>query len=199
MSKLVAHISMSLDGFVAGAEDGLNSPMGIDGERLHDWFFAGGEALTANGRSNREIAHEPIERAGSVIIGKRMFDNAEVVWGDAPPFGRPVFVLSHTASEPVTRHGGEVFTFVTTGIAAAADQARAAAKGKDVFIAGGGNVVHQFVRAGLLDELQIHLVPLLLGQGRRLFDPSDAPTLELTSIDINPAPGVTHLTYCTKH
>ena len=128
-------------------------------------------------------------------MGRRMFDEGEVGWPDPPPFGAPVFVLTQHGREPWVRQGGTTFTFVTDGIESVLEQARDAADGKDVRVAGGAKVVQQFVRAGLLDELQIHLAPVLLGAGVRLFDHTDPKHVELESTRMIESPKVTHLRY----
>jgi dihydrofolate reductase len=124
-----------------------------------------------------------------------MFDEGEVGWPDSPPFRAPVFVLTHHAREPWVRQGGTTFTFVTGGIESALEQARAAAGDKDVRIAGGANIVQQFIEAGLLDELQIHLAPVLLGDGVRLFEHVEPKHVELEKTRVIDSPKVTHLRY----
>ena len=126
-------------------------------------------------------------------MGRRMFDEGEVGWPDPPPFRAPVFVLTHHAREPWVRQGGTTFTFVTDGIESAVEQAKAAAGDKDVQIAGGANVVQQSVKAGLLDELQIHLAPVLLGDGVRLFERMGPEDVELEGTRVIDSPRVTHL------
>ena len=126
-------------------------------------------------------------------MGRRMFDEGEVGWPDPPPFRAPVFVLTHYTREPWVRQGGTTFTFVTDGIESAVEQAKAAAGDKDVQIAGGANVVQQSVKAGLLDELQIHLAPVLLGDGVRLFERMGPEDVELEGTRVIDSPRVTHL------
>ena len=128
-------------------------------------------------------------------MGRRMFDEGEVGWSDPPPFRAPVFVLTNHAREPWVRQGGTTFTFVTDGIESALEQAKAAAGDKDILIAGGANTVRQFLEAGLLDELQIHLAPVLLGDGVRLFDHVDPERIELEPTRVIDSPRVTHLRY----
>ena len=196
MSNVFAEMTMTLDGFIAGPEDGPEFPLGRGGERIHEWLFnhdAAGQ--NAGSPINAEIAREAANRSGAVIIGKRMFACGGAAWGDAPPFGLPVFVLTHDAHEPVVKHGGERFTFVADCIECALDQARNAANGKDVWIGGGANVVQQYLRAGLLDELQIHFVPVVFGNGRRLFDSTDFDAIELVPTRTIAAFNVTHITY----
>jgi dihydrofolate reductase len=212
MGKLTVDISMSLDGFVAGPNPTLDDPLGEGGEGLHEWVVAtrswrerhghtGGEA-----NADSEVVEEGLRNTGATVMGRRMYSGGEGPWeddpkadgwwGDDPPFGHPVFVLTHHAREPVTKQGGTTFAFVTDGIEAALGQARAAARDKDVLVAGGADVIQQYLKAGLLDELQIHVVPVLLGDGVRLFEDhlgSDRPELECTRVIESPA--VTHLRY----
>ena len=210
MGKVRCDISVSLDGFVAGPNQSLEQPLGEGGERLHEWAVAseswrerhGQEGGAANRDS--EVIQESIDSTGAVVMGRNMFGGGEGAWGDDPwegwwgddpPFHVPVFVLTHHARQPLTKQGGTTFTFVTDGVEAAAEQARAAAGGKDVLVAGGGSAVQQQLAAGLLDELQMHLVPVLLGGGVRLLDNvgDGRPELECTRVIESPA--VTHLRY----
>ncbi len=211
MGKLIVDITTSLDGFVAGRNQTLEQPLGAGGEALHEWAFAAVAWRERHGLSGGEasvdsdVIEESQGRAGATVMGRRMFSggagrweddpNADGWWGDEPPFGHPVFVLTHHAREPLPMNGGTTFTFVTDGIEAALEQARAAAGDKDVLVAGGANAVQQYLAAGLLDELQIHVAPLLLGDGVRLFEHlgPDRPALELTRVIASPT--VTHLRY----
>jgi dihydrofolate reductase len=212
MGKLTVDISMSLDGFVAGPNQTLENPLGEGGEALHEWVFATASWRERHGRTggesnaDSEVVEEALRSTGATVMGRRMYSggkgpweddpNADGWWGDDPPFGHPVFVLTHHAREPVTKQGGTTFTFVTGGIEAALEQARAAAPDKDVLVAGGADAIQQYLKAGRLDELQIHLVPLLLGDGVRLFEnhlASEQPELECTRVIESPA--VTHLRY----
>jgi dihydrofolate reductase len=210
MATLTFDITMSLDGFVAGPNPGPDQPLGAGGERLHEWVYGlaswrerHGEEGGATNRDS-EVVEEHLARTGAVVMGRGMFgggegpwgdDPWEGWWGDDPPFHVPVFVLTHHAREPLPKQGGTTFTFVTDGIESALEQARAAAGDRDVLVAGGADVAQQYLAAGLLDELQIHLVPLLLGGGVRLFDNlgDDRPELECTRVIESPA--VTHLRY----
>jgi dihydrofolate reductase len=213
MSGVVLDISMSLDGFVAGPGQTLEEPLGREGERLHEWVVGLKRWREAHGKAGGEdnadsaVIDEHLRATGATVMGRRMFSggegpweddpNADAWWGDRPPFGHPVFVVTHHEREPLVKQGGTTFTFVTDGVASAVEQARAAAGEQDVAVAGGAQVAQQVWKAGLLDELQLHVVPLLLGGGVRLFDDhgSGAPLeLERTRVVESPA-GVTHLRY----
>jgi dihydrofolate reductase len=200
MGKVHADITMSLDGYVAGLNDGPDVPLGEGGERLHEWVYGLASWREPHGleggETNRdsEVLDEAVRDTGAVVLGRRMFDNAHG-WGDTPPFHVPVFVLTHEAREPLAKEGGTTFTFVTEGIEAALDQARAAAGDRNVSIAGGANTIQQYLAAGLLDELQIHVVPLLLGGGVRLFDGPTGKDIELETTRVIESPAVTHLRF----
>jgi dihydrofolate reductase len=199
VAKVSFDITTSLDGFVAGPNDGLEHPLGEGGEKLHEWVYGlaswrephgleGGET----GRDS-EVLEEAMRNVGAIIIGRRMFDLARG-WGDEPPFHMPVFVLTHEAREALPKEGGTTFTFVTEGIENALEQARAAAGDKDVAIGGGANTIQQFLSAGLIDEFQLHIAPMLLGGGVRLFE--QAPTnLTVENTRVIESPRVTHLKY----
>jgi dihydrofolate reductase len=212
MAKLTLHISMSLDGFVAGPNQTLEEPLGKGGEQLHEWAFAAQSWRESHGLSggetnaDSEVIEESLRNTGATVMGRRMFSggegpwegdpNADAWWGDDPPFHHPVFVLTHHAREPVTKQGGTTFTFVTDGIESALEQARAAAGDKDVAVGGGASIAQQYLKEGLLDELQIHLAPVLLGDGVRLFENHLGPErreIECTRVIASPA--VTHLRY----
>jgi dihydrofolate reductase len=212
MAQLILDISMSLDGFVAGPNPGLEHPLGAGGEQLHEWAFPTKAFREAHGESggeenaDSEIVEEIRGRVGATVMGRRMFSggqgpweddpNADAWWGDDPPFRHPVFVLTHHEREPVTKRGGTTFTFVTDGIESALEQARAAAGDKDVQVGGGASVAQQYLKARLLDEIQLHVAPVLLGGGVRLFENhlgGRPPTLECTRVIESPK--VTHLRY----
>jgi dihydrofolate reductase len=211
MSKLSADITMSLDGFVAGPNPSLENPLGEGGMALHEWAFrlkAWREAHGMEGGeddADGEVVDESLAAAGATIMGRKMFSggsgpwesdpNANGWWGDDPPFHHPVFVLTSHAREPLELDGGTTFTFVTDGIESALEQARAAAGRKGVHVAGGATAVQQYLNAGLLDELQIHVAPLLLGSGTRLLDNLDAGAIELRATRVRSSPYVTHLKY----
>jgi len=212
MARLTLDISMSLDGFIAGPNQTLEEPLGKGGDQLHEWAFAAQSWREAHGLSggetnvDSEVIEESLRKIGATVMGRRMFSggegpweddpNADAWWGDDPPFHHPVFILTHHAREPVTKQGGTTFTFVTEGIESALEQARAAAGGKDVAVGGGANVAQQYLRAGLLDELQVNIAPVLFGDGVRLFENHLGPegrVLECTRVIESPA--VTHLRY----
>jgi dihydrofolate reductase len=200
MGKVFVDITTSLDGFIAGPNDSPDLGLGEGGERLHEWVY--GLATwrephgLAGGTSGQdaEILDEAFRDTGAVVLGKRMFDNAKG-WGDNPPFHVPVFVLTHEARETITKEGGTTFTFVTDGIESALAQARDAAGDKNISIAGGANTIEQYLHAGLIDEMQIHVVPLMLGGGIRLFDQVDPELIQLEGTRVVESPGVTHLKY----
>jgi dihydrofolate reductase len=201
MGKVHVDMSMSLDGFVAGPNAGPHNALGDGGHRIQQWFDVESwreRQTLEGGQTNRddEVYKETSSRTGAYVMGRRMFDEGEVGWADPPPFHAPVFVLTHQAREPWVRQGGTTFTFVTDGIQSALKQARAAAGEKDVQISGGAEIVRQYIEAGMLDELQIHLAPVLLGDGVRLFDGIDAEDgVELEVKRVIDSPRVTHLRY----
>jgi dihydrofolate reductase len=190
MAKLTADISMSLDGFVTDPKASVGTPLeGNDPGRLSDWQF------DAKTETDAAIKDERYASTGAVLIGKRMFDAGFEPWGDPPPFGMPVFIVTHEAREPLPMQGGTTYTFVTDGIEAALELARAAAGDKNVGVWGGANTITQYLKAGLLDELQIHLVPVLLGGGIRLFEDFDPEGVELRRATSIETPGATHLRF----
>jgi dihydrofolate reductase len=203
---------MSLDGYVAGPNQSTAHPLGEGAEHLHDWLFKlktfraihgdtnGGETGT-----NDDVLREAFENIGATIMGRNMFggghgswgkDPWKGWWGNNPPYHHPVFVLTHFAREPLPMQGGTTFFFVTDGIKSALKQARHAADGKDVALGGGANVAQQYLAAGLIDELEIHVVPLFLGSGARLFNNVDCRKVKLEPIRTVAGAGVTHLKYC---
>ena len=209
MSKVRAHISISLDGYVAGPNQSQEDPLGEGGEDLHDWVvrlkawrepqgMEGGEENASD-----DVVREEYANVGAEIMGRGKFGPADRGpwgddpwqgwWGEDPPFHKPVFVLTHHEREPLTL-SDTTFTFVTEGIEAALKRAREAAGDKDVFIGGGANVINQYLAAGLVDELGLHVVPILLGGGARLFE-GVGPEVKLEELRAIEAPGVAHLTY----
>jgi dihydrofolate reductase len=209
MSKLKFSITLSLDGFMAGPNQSVDHPLGVGGMRLHDWAFALEAFQKSHGQSGGEVnastrvIEEMFENVGAVIMGRNMFgpvrgpwenDAWKGWWGDDPPYHMPVFVLTHHARLPETMQGGTIFRFVTDGIEPALRRAREAAQGKDVLIGGGASTIRQFLAARLVDEMNLSLVPILLGAGERPLDLGDAGlTVEQTRVI--EAPGVAHLRY----
>jgi dihydrofolate reductase len=207
MTHITVDISMSLDGFVAGPNQTLEEPLGKDGLQLHEWIFGlpawrerhgleGGEPS-----ADDELVAANLAATGAVVMGRRMWSggagpweddpNAGGWWGDEPPFDVPVFVVTHHSRPAETKRGTPI-SFVTDGVEAAIDRARVAAGEKNVSVAGGALVVQQALRAGLVDELRLHVVPVFLGDGVRLFEGVDG-RFEVASVANSPA--VTHLTY----
>jgi dihydrofolate reductase len=205
---------MSLDGFVAGPGQSLEHPLGIGGLRLHEWVFplavwrsmhgeAGGEV-----NASTPVVEESLANIGATVMGRNMFGghpgpwNATKPWngwwGTDPPFHHPVFVLTHHAREPLALEGGTMFTFVTDGIESALDQARRAAGRQDVSLAGGANISQQYLAAGLVDEMDINLVPTLLGSGERLFEGVGDNLRGLELVRTVAAPAVTHLKFARR-
>lgn len=198
MGQVYVDITMSLDGFIAGPNDRPEQGLGEGGERLHEWVYRLASWREPHGLEGGEhnedsaLLDESTQRSGAVIVGRRMFDNAKG-WGENPPFHKPVFVLTHETREPDERVGGTTFTFVD-GIENALDQARAAAGERDVAVGGGAQTIQQFLRAGLLDEMRVHVAPLLLGGGIRLFDDLEGP-LEVTDLQAHASPAAAHLRF----
>jgi dihydrofolate reductase len=208
---LIIDISISLDGYVAGPNQRREEPLGDGGEQLHEWAMASSAWQEAHGHdgggettADDAVIQERLGRTGATIMGRRMYsggsgpweddDNANGWWGDEPPFGHPVYVLTHHAREPLTL-GATTFTFVTDGIESALEQATAAAGGRDVHVAGGAQAARQYLNAGLADELHLHVAPVLLGGGERLLD-GYAGRLERTGVVESPS-GTTHLRFST--
>jgi len=209
MSKVRVHIAISADGYVAGPNQSKENPLGEGGEDLHEWMLELKAWREPHGRDGGEVnentaifeqAHENI---GAEIMGRGKFGPPEGGpwgddpwpgwWGEDPPFHMPVFVLTHHEREPLTLTD-TTFTFVPEGIEAALEQAKAAAGGKDVYIGGGADVINQYLAAGLVDEIEVHVAPLILGGGERLFD-GVGPDLKLEQLRAVEAPGVAHLKY----
>jgi dihydrofolate reductase len=210
MSKLRLRISMSLDGFIAGPNQTLEEPLGRGGERLHEWVFPlevwrrphGMEGGDVN--ESTTVVEDELTNIGATIMGRKMFGGGPGPWNESqpwngwwgrnPPFHHPVFVLTHHPRAPLVLDGGTSFTFVTDGIESALEQARRAAPGKDVALAGGANVAQQYLNAGAVDEMWIHEVPMLLGGGERLFD-SVEDLHGLVMVETVTAPNVLHLKF----
>jgi len=212
VTRVRVQMSVSLDGFAAGPNQSEENPIGEGGMRLHEWAFAldawrkehgegGGEV-----NASSEVAEEARANLGATVMGRNMFgggpgpwDEAwEGWWGDDPPYHAPVFVVTHHAREPLPKEGGTTFHFVTDGVESAVAQAREAAGEKDVELAGGADVVQQCLKAGLVDEMELHVVPVLLGGGERLLDNLGGTGLELECTRVVEAPSVTHLRYSVR-
>lgn len=210
MSIVTSHLSVSLDGFVAGPNQSLDNPLGEGGERLHEWAFVTASWRAGQGleggehNADGEVIDEIDKNVGAHIMGRKMFGGGAGPWdeswtgwwGEEPPFHAPVFVLTHHERAPLELRG-TTFTFVTDGIEAALARARTAAGGKNVAIAGGASAVQQYLAAGLLDELYLHIVPVVLGGGERLLDNVGDPTLEPVTVVASPT--VTHVRYRVVH
>jgi len=200
MGKVKVDISTSLDGFITGPDDRPGQELGAGGEQLHEWVFGLASWRKPHGLEGGEtgpdddVIKEASTDIGAVVMGRRMFDLGERPWGDDPPFRVPVFVVTHRAKETLEKEGGTTFIFVTDGIESALDQARKAAGDKNISVAGGAETVQQLVAAGLVDEIQVHVAPLFLGGGKRLFDQL-GKEIELERIRVVDSPGVTHLKY----
>jgi dihydrofolate reductase len=214
MSRLRFGISMSLDGFVAGRDQGAENPLGIGGERLHEWVVPLAAWRAPHGLEGGEtnestpVLEESLANIGATIMGRNMFGGYPGPWdekhpwtgwwGSNPPFHHPVFVLTHHARERLELDGGTTFYFVTDGIEAALERARRAAGGKDVTLAGGAKAAQQYLAAGLVDEMEIHLVPTLLGGGERLFEGVGDTLHGLELVRTVAAPKVTHLKFAKR-
>jgi dihydrofolate reductase len=211
MSQVTCQISVSVDGFVAGPDQSPENPLGVGGERLHDWVIATESWRRLHGReggernADSELVEQASQGIGAHIMGRKMFGGGDGPWdeswrgwwGDDPPFHAPVFVLTHHEREPLEMQGGTTFTFVTDGVESALAQAREAAGDKDVAIGGGATAVQQVLAAGLLDELHLHIVPIVLGGGERLLANVGEPKLEPVAVAGSPA--VTHVRYRVAH
>jgi len=210
VGKVVVDISMSLDGFVAGPNPTLEEPLGEKGEELHEWVVRTNYWRERHGLEggeedeDSEVIREAFSSVGASVMGRRMFSGGSGPWesdprsmgwwGDEPPFHTPVFVLTHHAREPEEMEGGTTFFFVTDGIEAAIEQARAAAGEGNVAIGGGANAIQQALAAGLVDELQVHVAPILLGGGTRLFGEGADP-IRLEATRVLASPRATHVKF----
>jgi dihydrofolate reductase len=210
MPKVRFHIAVSLDGYSSGPDQSVDNPLGVGGMHLHDWAFALAAWRAPHGLEGGEVnastavVEETLAGVGATIMGRNMFGGHPGPWnltkpwngwwGDNPPFHHPVFVLTHHARPPLALQGGTTFTFVTDGVEAALAQARRAAGGKDVALAGGASAAREYLNAGLVDEMELHIAPILLGAGERLFEGvRDLHGLEL--VRTIAAPGVAHLKF----
>jgi dihydrofolate reductase len=210
VSRLRLRISLSLDGFVAGPRQSVENPLGVGGERLHGWVVGLAAWRAPHGLPGGEVnessrvVEEENANIGATIMGRNMFGGHPGPWdprqpwngwwGDTPPFHHPVFVLTHHPRAPLELQG-TTFTFVTGGIESALEQARSACGGSDIALAGGAKAAQQYLRAGLVDEMELHLVPILLGSGERLFERMGDNLHGLELVRSLAAPGVTHLKF----
>jgi len=211
MSTFRCDISMSADGFVAGPDQSDENPLGVGGEGLHDWVVslaAWREAHEKEGGEVNEstrVIEESRENVGAAVMGRNMFGPPaggdwgdgqwKGWWGDNPPYHYDVFVVTHHPREAVEMEGGTTFHFVTDGIERALERAKEAAGGQDVALWGGADIINQYLAAGLLDELELHVVPVLLGGGARLFDNLGGAEIKLEQVRAIEAPGVVHVKY----
>ena len=194
MPKVLLEMTVSLDGNVAGPGVSPEEPMGRGGEQLHDWMF--------EGRSSAEIEQfqsDLFRGIGAVIMGRRMADLGIGNWGEEPAYHAPVFVVTNRPAETIVKAGGTSFTFVTSGIDDALRQAREAAGTADVIVMGGAEIARQYLRAGAIEELRLHLAPVILGAGTRLFDDGPSPIVHLRPTEVASSPLATHLTYEVAH
>ena len=211
MTKLRCDISISLDGFVAGPDQSEDEPLGAGGEGLHEWVVPLAAWREAHGKEGGEenassrVLDEARENVGASLMGRNMFGppaggdwgdgSWKGWWGDDPPYHHPVFVLTHHPRDPVEMEGGTTFHFVTDGIESALEQAQTAAGGQDVQLWGGGEIIRQYLAAGLIDELELHVAPVLLGGGSRIFDEAASAGSRLEQVRVLEAPGVAHVKY----
>lgn len=187
MGKIIAEISMSADGIVAGPDTSTEHRLGQDGDLLHEWMFEGTEA-------DGEIAAKLFDGTGAFVVGRTLFDVGVEPWGDDGTFEKPVFVVTNRPHDPVVK-GPTTFTFVTDGPESALRQAKAAAGGENVVLMGGGTTLRQYLLAGLVDELRLHVVPLLFGAGVRLFDAEAGAHVKLERTAVVETPNATHLSF----
>jgi dihydrofolate reductase len=210
MSKLRLSITMSLDGYVAGPDQSEENPLGVGGMELHEWFFPLKEFREMHGEQGGEtnasssVVEERRANIGATIMGRNMFGGGTGPWGDDPwpgwwgedpPYHHPVFVLTYHPREPLEMKGGTTFHFVTDGIESALAQAKDAVQEQDIWLAGGASVVNQYLAAGLVDEVDISIAPVIMAGGERLFEELQRGALKLTQIRAVDAPGVTHINY----
>ncbi len=210
MAILRLNITMSLDGYVAGRNQSVTHPLGEGGEQLHEWAFATRTFRSVHGMEggatgpDDDIAAQYFQNVGATIMGRHMFGGGDGPWGfspwngwwgENPPFHMPVFVLTHHGRDPLEMQGGTTFHFVTEGIHAALQRAKDAGRGKDITLGGGAAVAQQYLKAGLIDQMDIHVVPALLGDGVRLFDNTSGQQAGYECIRIVNSPTVSHYKY----
>jgi dihydrofolate reductase len=211
MSRLRCHISISADGYVAGPNQSEENPLGEGGERLHDWVVPLAAWREPHGKEGGEvnastpIMEESLENVGAGIMGRNMFGPPgggdwgdgewKGWWGDEPPFHHDVFIITHHPRESLEMAGGTTFHFVTDGVEPALERAKESAGDQDVMVSGGAEVINEYIAAGLLDELDLHIVPVLLGGGARLFEDVGGAGIGLEQVRVVEAPGVNHVKY----
>jgi dihydrofolate reductase len=202
LTKVFFDVGMSLDGFIAGLNGGPKNPLGDGGLRIHEWMFetkafrqhlkTGDDGKTG---LDNDLIEQTFRRIGANIMGRRMFDEGELNWPDETFQGSPVFVLTHHLREPWRRNGGNVFYFTDEPMVKVLEKAMEAAKGKDVRISGGASVIQQFLGAGFVDDFSIHIAPVMLGSGVRLFQGVEANKLQAEVVESTHSPRVSHLRY----
>ena len=198
---VTADMAISVDGFIAGTDVAVDNPGGDGAEPLFEWIhnlasWRQRQGMTGGEENlDSELMREWFDTTGAVVMGRMMYDTGEEFWGDNPPFRTPVFVLTHRPRPTLVKEGGTTFTFVTDGIHNALDRAKAAAGDRNVDIAGGASTVQQYLREGLIDELQLHVVPALLGAGLRLFEGLGALRCDVEPVRVVDTPLATHLKY----
>jgi dihydrofolate reductase len=211
MAKLRLQITMSLDGYAAGPSQDEENPLGVGGLELHQWLFPLKEFQEMHGgqegdepNASSAVVRERWVNIGATIMGRNMFgpirgdwpdESWRGWWGEDPPYHHPVFVLTHHLREPLEMQGGTTFHLITDGIESALAQAKDAARGQDVSLAGGASVVNQYLAAGLVDEIDLSIAPVILGAGERLFQGLATGSVKLTQSRAVDAPGVTHIKY----
>ena len=213
MSELKFTMSISLDGYAAGPNQSLENPIGESGMAVHEWMFGTRTFREMQGEGGGSVgvddeqASSWNENVGAVIMGRNMFgpirgawpdEQWKGWWGDEPPYHTPVFVLTHHPREPIEMQGGTTFHFVTDGMEVALDRAREAAGDRDVAIGGGASTVQQYLRAGLVDQMRLHVVPVLLGTGERLFDDLDGALAGFECVQFVSSPAAAHFTLRRK-
>ena len=211
MQLLTCQLSISLDGYLAGPDQSLEQPLGAGGMQLHEWVFGTASWRAQHGmdggehNADSQIVEADTQGIGAYIMGRKMFGGGDGAWDeswigwwdDEPPYHAPVFVLTHHPRPPLELLGGTTFFFVTDGISSALEQARAAAGEQNIAIAGGAQTVQQYLAAGLLDEMHLHIAPVLLGGGERLLANVGTPALE--QVEVTGSPTVTHVRYRVRH
>lgn len=202
MGVVFFDVGMSLDGYIAGPNRGPKNPLGDGGVGIHQWMFRTKTfrdrlEMPGDGETSGDdaIVKHLFERSGANVMGRNMFDEGEANWPEEAPFGTPVFVLTHDVRAPWERKGGTTFYFVTDGIESALAQAKAAAKGKDVRISGGAETIREYLDAGHIDEFTLHIAPVILGEGVRLFHRMSPNKLKFEQLSSSASPLVTHVSY----